>query len=459
MVEAAYGRPEQAGGASRQGSEARAVRRRGAAVRAVAVVLAGAGLVGALAPVAAATGARGARPAVDGGAVTVAGSEPVAEVAGRADRAALDAAVRAMVSPGGSTAALGLVTERGRPVWKGAAGAADLATGAPAAPDGRFRIGSVTKTFVATVVLQLVAEHRVGLDDPVERHLPGLVPNGAQITVRQLLGHTSGIFNYTEDASFSFEESDGTLQQWLATGRWRSYQPRELVALAAAHPAYFAPGQGWHYSNTNYIIAGMLIERLTGRSWAQEVERRIIRPLGLSATSMPVDSPFVPGPHAHGYYKLADGPADTTLLNPSMAGSAGAGISTTADLTRFISALLGGRLLGPAELAEMKRVSPESGQAEYGLGLQRTPTACGEYWGHGGGIPGYTTLLYGAPDGKRQFAASVNAYDLSDPAATNTAFENLVATGVCGGRPPAAAAPAGTPLAPEGIRAGTGPLA
>ncbi|MFD0345736.1 serine hydrolase domain-containing protein [Kitasatospora aburaviensis] len=226
--------------------------------------------------------------------------------------------------------------------------------------------------------------------------------------------------------------------------------------MAATHPAYFDPGKGWHYSNTNYIIAGMLIERLTGRSWAQEVERRIIRPLGLSGTSMPIDSPFVPGPHAHGYYKLADGPADTTLLNPSMAGSAGAGVSTTADLTRFISALLGGRLLGPAELAEMKRVSP-SGQA-YGLGLQRTPTACGEFWGHGGGIPGYTTLLYGASDGKRQFAASVNAYDLSDPAATNTAFENLVDTGVCGGRPPAAA-PAAPSVAAEGIRAGTGPLA
>ncbi|MCG6493824.1 serine hydrolase [Kitasatospora sp. A2-31] len=424
----------------------------------MAVVLAGAGLVGALTPVAAATGARGARPAVDGAAVAVAGPEPVAEAAGRADRAALDAAVRAMVSPGGSTAALGLVVERGRPVWKGAAGTADLATGTPASPDGQFRIGSVTKTFVATVVLQLVAEHRVGLDDPVERHLPGLVPNGGQITVRQLLGHTSGIFNYTEDASFAFEESEGTLQQWLATGRWRSYQPRELVALATSHPVYFAPGKGWHYSNTNYIIAGMLIERLTGRSWAQEVERRIIRPLGLSGTSMPIDSPFVPGPHAHGYYKLADGPADTTLLNPSMAGSAGAGISTTADLTRFISALLGGRLLGPAELAEMKRVSPESGQA-YGLGLQRTPTACGEFWGHGGGIPGYITLLYGAADGRRQFAGSVNAYDLSDPAATDTAFENLVATGVCGGRPPAAPVPAVPPVAPEGVRAGTGPLA
>ncbi|MFJ9950101.1 serine hydrolase domain-containing protein [Kitasatospora sp. NPDC091207] len=405
----------------------------------MAVALAGAGLVGVLAPVA------GAQGAVSGAGRQAAGERVVVGVAdGRADRAALNAAVRAMVDQGGASAALGLVAERGRPAWKGAAGTADFATGAPASADGRFRIGSVTKTFVATVALQLVAEHRIGLDDPVETRLPGVVPNGRQITVRQLLNHTSGLFNYTEDASFSFEEDPVALRQWLDTGRWRSYAPRELVDLAAAHPPYFAPGQGWHYSNTNYIVVGMLIERITGRSWADEVQRRIIRPLGLTGTSMPLNSASVPGPHAHGYYKLPDGPADVTLLNPSMAGSAGAGISTTTDLTRFISALLGGRLLAPAELAEMKRTTPQSGSNEYGLGLQRTPTACGEYWGHGGGIPGYTTLMYGAPDGRRQFAASVNPYDLSDLPAANAGFEALLAAGLCDTRPPAPPAVAGT---------------
>ncbi|WP_194235845.1 serine hydrolase domain-containing protein, partial [Streptomyces sp. CB01881] len=451
-------------------------RRRGPALRTAAAVLAGVGLVGALAPVAAAHGAPQSSygltvaggaggdvtdEAVSGGAGAPTGvADSVADAdrgAGRGvDPAALDAAVRGLVSPGGASATLGLVSERGRTVWKGAAGTADLATGARASADGRFRIGSVTKTFVATVLLQLVAEHRLGLDDPVERHLPGLVLNGGQITVRQLLNHTSGLANYTDDPAFSFEEDDGALQQWLSTGRWRSYRPQELIAIAAKYPPYFAPGQGWHYSNTNYIVAGLLVERLTGRTWGDEVEHRIIRPLGLTGTSMPVDSPFIPGPHAHGYYKLATGPADATLLNPSMGGAAGAGISTTADLTRFLSALLGGRLLGPAELAEMKRTTPQSGPAEYGLGLQRTTTACGEFWGHGGGIPGYNTLLYGTADGRRQFAASVNPYDMSDLPATNAAFETLVATGTCGGRPPAAAGPLAPP-ATAAIPSAVGP--
>ncbi|MFI6848284.1 beta-lactamase family protein [Kitasatospora sp. NBC_00085] len=440
-------------------------------MRAASVVLAGAGLVGALAPMTAAqatqpvpyrltvtdeTGSGGDVTGGPGAALGVA--DPAADAARGVDRAALDAAVRGLVSPGGASATLGRVDERGRTVWKGAAGTADLATGAPATAEGRFRIGSVTKTFVATVVLQLVAEYRLGLDDAVERHLPGLVPGGGQITVRQLLNHTSGLANYTDDPSFSFEGDPAALQQWLSTGRWRSYTPQELIGIAAKYPPYFAPGRGWHYSNTNYIVAGLLIERLTGRSWGDEVERRIIRPLGLSGTSMPVDSPFVPGPHAHAYYKLAAGPADITLLNPSMAGSAGAGISTTADLTRFISALLGGRLLGPAELAEMKRTTPLSGPAEYGLALQRTATACGEFWGHGGGIPGYNTLMYGAADGRRQFAASVNPYDMSDLPATNAAFETLVATGTgtCAGRPPATARPLAPP-ATAGIPAAAGP--
>ncbi|MEV0537484.1 serine hydrolase domain-containing protein [Kitasatospora sp. NPDC050463] len=449
---------DRAGRTGPGGERERGRHRRGLAARAVAVALAGAGLVGALAPVAGAQGAAPTTtrsPAGDGAAAGAA--------AERVDRTALDAAVRGLVSPGGASATLGLVGERGRPVWKGAAGTADLATGAPADADGRFRIGSVTKTFVATVVLQLVAEHRIGLDDPVESRLPGVVPNGGEITVRQLLGHTSGLFNYTEDPSFAFEEDSAALQQWLDTGRWHPYAPQELVDIATKHPVYFQPGQGWHYSNTNYIVVGMLIERITGRSWADEVQRRIVRPLGLTGTSMPLNSPFVPGPHAHGYYKLATGPADVTLLDPSMAGAAGAGISTTADLARFVSALLGGRLLGPAQLAEMKRTSPQSGPAEYGLGLQRTPTACGEYWGHGGGIPGYSTLMYGRTDGRRQFTASLNPYDMSDLPATNTAYENLVAAGLCDIRPPAVApssAAAGPAAAPPAIGAfaTTGPV-
>lgn len=406
----------------RIGSKGR--RWRGPARRSAVVVLAGAGLLATLAPAAGATDA----PATP---YRVAAGE-----ARKADGAALDAAVRAMVRKGGASATLARVRENGSTVWKGAAGVADLATGAPADPDGRFRIGSVTKTFVATVVLQLVVEHRLGLDDSVESRLPGAVPNGAGITVRQLLNHTSGIHDFTEDPAFD-AGNEATLRQWLAGGRWTSYRPQQLVDIANKYPPYFAPGQGWHYSNTNYVLVSMIIERLTGRSWAQEVDRRIIRPLGLTGTSMPIDSLFIPGPHAHGYYKLPTGPADVTLLNPSMASAAGAGISTTADLTRFISALLGGQLLGPAELAEMKNTSGPGETVGYGLGLQRMTTPCGEFWGHDGGIPGYNTLMVGEVTGKRQFATSINRYDLSDHAAMQRTSNDLYSTGTCGGRPSA----------------------
>ncbi|MEV7782407.1 serine hydrolase domain-containing protein [Kitasatospora sp. NPDC088351] len=410
-------------------------RRSALAARAAVVVIAGAGLLGTLAPAAGAQGTSPYRPAAPGTGPAAAGP------ALRVDRSALDDAVRGMVKAGGASATLAAVREDYRITWQRAAGTADLATGAPATADGRFRIGSVTKTFVSTVILQLAAEHRIRLDDSVETILPGAVPNGSGITVRQLLNHTSGLFNYTEDASFDLSDP-ARLQAWLSGGRYTSYQPQQLVDLANTHPPYFAPGQGWHYSNTNYILAGMMIERVTGRSWADEVERRIIQPLGLTGTSMPINSPVIPGPHANGYYQVAGGPEDVTSLDPSMAGSAGAGISTTADLTTFISALLGGRLLGPAELREMKRTSAYGEGTTYGLGLQRKDGPCGEYWGHGGGIPGYSTMMLGEVHGQRQFAASINPYDVSNGPAANAAFDNLVATGMCGGRPPAAAAAA-----------------
>ncbi|MGW4894939.1 serine hydrolase [Kitasatospora sp. NPDC004240] len=415
--------------------------------RTAVVALAGAGLLSALAPAASATGSAGTGPgyrvvAVDEGA-GVSVDEALPAAAGRGERAALDAAVRAVVEQGGASAALALVREDGRTVWKGAAGRADLRTGAPATADGRFRIGSVTKTFVATVVLQLVAEHRIGLDDPIERHLPGTVPGGGAITVRQLLNHTSGLYNYLEDPAFDFlagpQGDPAVVQRWLTSGRWTTYRPQQLVDIAFRHDPYFAPGQGWRYSNTNYVLVGMLIEKVTGRGWAEEVERRIIRPLGLRSTSMPTTSPFVPGPHAHGYFKTAAGPADVTLLNPSMADAAGAGISTTADLARFDAALLGGRLLGPAELAEMKRTVDSGFGIDYGLGLMKVVLPCGEFWGHGGGIPGYGTTLLG--DGRRQFAASYNPYDESDPEAAGRAVDALTVAGLCGPQAPGTPAP------------------
>ncbi|KDN82169.1 serine hydrolase domain-containing protein [Kitasatospora cheerisanensis] len=340
-----------------------------------------------------------------------------------------------MTDPGYSTSALGAVRVDGRPVWSNATGVADLASGRPADPRGAFRIGSATKTFVATTLLQLVGEHRLGLDDRLETLLPGAVPNSGTITVRQLLDHTSGVADYTQDPAFAFDDT------WLTGGRYTSYRLRDLVDLANKYPPAFAPGQDWQYSNTNYILAGMIIEKLTGHSWNDEVTRRIIRPLRLTGTRMPGDFPFIPGPHAHGYLKSAAGPVDVTVLNPSMAGSAGGGISTAADLTAFLDALLGGRLLRPAELAAMKQTSTHGEGRTYGLGLQRLDLPCGEFWGHAGGIPGYSTMMLASPDGRREFAANTTFYDAPDENAANAAWHRVTATALCGA-PAAAAGPA-----------------
>ncbi|MER7844077.1 serine hydrolase domain-containing protein [Kitasatospora sp. NPDC096077] len=401
-------------------------------LRAAVTLAAAAGLLATLAPAAVAGPADRAPAAGCHGALHLTAADRpdrADSAAGRSDWAAADAALAGLTGPGYGTSALGAVREDGRLLWRNATGVADLATGRPADPEGRFRIGSITKTFVATTLLQLVDERRLDLDDRLECLLPGIVPNSAAITVRQVMNHTSGVADYTQDPAF-----DDTAQDWQDDGRFQPYALRDLVDIANKYPPAFPPGRDWRYSNTNYELVGMIIEKLTGHPWQEEVTRRIIRPLHLTGTSMPDHSPFIPGPHAHGYLKTATGPVDVTLLDPSMAGSAGAGISTTADLTTFIGALLGGRLLPPAELVEMQRTTDIGGGRAYGLGLQRVDTPCGTFWGHAGGIPGYSTEMLGSADGRRQFASAVTVYDVSDGAGAEAAVNRLTTTALCGTR-------------------------
>ncbi|MEK2494480.1 serine hydrolase domain-containing protein [Kitasatospora purpeofusca] len=395
---------------------------------------------------------------------TVAGVAPTAAVAaggegGSADRRPRvdgQRELRDLVERGGTTAAVAEIRGVGRSPWRGAAGVSDLATGRPAEADGRFRIGSVTKVFVSTVLLQLVGEGRLRLDDPVERHLPGVVPNGAAITVRQLLNHTSGLFNYTEDARFTVE-SEADLEDYAhGTWRYRDYRPEQLAAVSAEHPPYFAPGQGWHYSNTNYVLAGMIVRKVTGRAWQQEVERRIVRPLHLEDTVFPGSGTGFGGPHAHAYLDLPTGPADITRLNPSVVDAAGNGISTTADLDRFHAALFGGKLLRPAEMSALTDTVPSTvpgtvpGMA-YGLGVLRIDLGpgCEAAWGHDGSLAGWGTLLLGSRDGKRQFALSYNPFVGRDGSAGAEPMGSIIAKTLCepgagagaGAGAPAVAAP------------------
>ncbi|MFK4068394.1 serine hydrolase domain-containing protein [Streptomyces sp. NPDC029674] len=312
------------------------------------------------------------------------------------------------------------------------AGTAAMNTRRPMPRDGRFRIGSATKTFTATVVLQLVGEGRMSLEDTVEQWLPGVVRgnghDGSRITVRQLLQHTSGIPDVEPEIP-ALNSADGYRAE-----RFRTYTPRELVGLAMRQKS--SPGAGWSYSNTNYVLAAMIIHKVTGRSWAREVRDRIIRPLDLSNTSTPGVFPSILGPHAQSYAAFGtDTAIDVTKLNSSMAVGSGSIISTAHDLNQFYAALLGGRLLAPAQLDEMTTTMPAMPElgVRYGLGLAEIPLPCGgSYFGHQGELLGYVTWAGATRDGSRTAVVYVTSDGGQD---TQQAMITLVGEELCRTRP------------------------
>ncbi|MEV0618752.1 serine hydrolase domain-containing protein [Nonomuraea sp. NPDC050404] len=303
--------------------------------------------------------------------------------------------------------------------WFGTAGVADTETGRKRRQQEYFRAGSTTKTFVAVVVLKLAAEGRLSLDDTVDKWLPGVVKgnghDGSKITIRQLLNQTSGIFPYTSDEALA-------TKQWSTAflkGRFNSNRPEQLVKVAMANPPSFAPGKGWGYSNTNYTLAGMIIEKVTGNSYAEEITRRIIRPLGLRKTYLPGEGTKLRRPHAQHYVKFPVGedtttPYDLTAMNPSWAGAAGSIVSTMSDLHTFYRAVLSGRLLPHTQQKEMFTTISTKGvqwidNTAYGLGVFSQKLSCGvTIWGNGGRIHGSWTYAMGTRDGKHMVVSNIN---------------------------------------------------
>ncbi|MFD7448369.1 serine hydrolase domain-containing protein [Kitasatospora sp. NPDC059827] len=310
-----------------------------------------------------------------------------------------------LVKDDGLPAALASVKGRDGRTRTYTAGVGNLTTGAKPPVDGQVRAASNTKTFTAVVVLQLVAEGKIGLDEPVETYLPGLVRgdgiDGHTITVRQLLQHTSGLPEYVDKGA-------------ILTSPKRYYEPRELLDAALAQKAHFAPGSSWEYCNTNYLLAGLIIQKVTGRPLGEEVTKRVIDRIGLRHTYFPTPGDTtVHEAHPQGYNREADGSLrDYTELDPSWGWAAGAIVSTNTDLNSFFSALLGGRLLPAAQLAQMRTTVPAEllgPGVRYGLGLQSKPLPCGGLvWGHGGTIPGYRTSG-GVTDDGRAFNIAVTA--------------------------------------------------
>ena len=318
----------------------------------------------------------------------------------------------------------GLVTEAGSPVFTGTVGVADLERRRPIAADDRYRIGSVTKMYVATLVLQVVADGLLALDDTVEDRLPGLVPEGEGITVETLLRLRSGLPDYVTQL-FGDPPTDLSALD-------RYWSPEQLVAAALAVPDRLPPDREYRYCNTDYILLGMIVEQATGQRVDAQMWQRVIKPLGLTGTSFPTVDPHLRGPHATGYLRTS--PAmpyvEFTTMNPSEGWTAGGMVATASDVAAFLDGLFGGALLPPEYLARMteptERLDEHRGR---GLGVVRFDFGTGNVaYGHHGGVPGYTTLAARTESG-RCVVVWQNGIDLHDPLTSDTPFVRAALAG------------------------------
>ncbi|MFB9908145.1 serine hydrolase domain-containing protein [Allokutzneria oryzae] len=340
--------------------------------------------------------------------------------------------------------------------WRGAAGVADVDTKQPAKPDFRHRIGSVTKAMVSTAVLQQVARKKVALDAPIGDYLPTDVPGklGREVTVRMLLNHTSGIADHI---STIFKKNED-----LEANRFRTFDVATMIRDALALPPTGAPGERFSYSNTNYLLAGRLLTKVTGRDFREYVTREVLVPAGMKHTYFPGADPTIRGPHAKAYEELYGAfvpPKDFSVYKMTWADAAGEIVAPVADVNSFYRALLGGRLLPAAQLAEMKRTVPMLGPGgvkigEYGLGVTAYDLPCGRFWGHDGAVWGMGTFTASTVDGKRQLAVGTNLMkyqriapdgSLQPHPKIDPAFLKVIQTATCGTGATTATAAAGFP--------------
>ncbi|WP_424889605.1 serine hydrolase domain-containing protein [Streptomyces sp. XH2] len=368
------------------------------------------------------TPGRGALLAVALAAALAAGTATTAGAAApRPDKKALEESIAGFPNADVNGALVRVAGPGGH--WWGTSGAADKATGASVRSDSSFRIGSITKLFTGTVMLQLAAEHRVDLDAPARRYVPGLLPDAFQdVKVGQLLDHTSGL-----PGPSVLTYGDGS-NKWFAENRFRSWTPTEIVkAAVAGKTPVFPAGTAQQYNGINTHVAGLIIERVTGHTYAEEVRNRITRPLGLRHTYVPAATDVtLPEPHAHGYRTVDGSLVDVTEQSP-YAWAEGGMISTAADLDRFITALLGGRLLPPSQqqrIFDLPDVPNAPGNhhcasvtdpADRGaacfsrIGLMRFTLPDGTVvWGKTGSEPGYTNGLFAKRDLSRRVVYSLN---------------------------------------------------
>ena len=326
-----------------------------------------------------------------------------------------------------------LLVRNGTSAVRLTAGLGDVASRTPMRASDHYKVASLTKTYTATVVLQLVGEGTLRLDDSIDRWLPRLVPNGRNITIRQLLHHVSGLSDFESDPRY--------LAPYLAGDLGHYWSPRALVKLAVSHPPLFPPGHTSHtsYSNTNYVLLGLIVEAATHNSIGSELRSRIFEPLHLRETTYQT-KPGLPSPYAHGYLVLRNPPAtDVSGLSPSLSPASGAIVSTADDVADFYRGLLSGHLLRPDLLRAMETTATEGTHVDipgqrYGLGLELFPTSCGDALGHNGVIPGYVTFAFSSVDGAHQAVLMVNLDSGSFSKSAGAQFFQLLDKAYCASR-------------------------
>lgn len=309
-------------------------------------------------------------------------------------------------------------------------GLAERATGEPLTSDHRFRVASMAKSLLASIVLQLVEEGRLSLGDRVDQWLPGMLHHNGDASIENLLRLESGIFNFEEDERHMAPYRAGDFSHY--------WSPEELVALADSHPAVFPPGARFHYSNTNYVLLALIIEKITGASLAEVVRQRITDPLGMSGSSMPTGS-ALQAPYAHGYQLgLGPEPVDVTAISASSVFGNGNLVATAHDVALFYGALARGEVVSAAQLPAMFTPSPAM-DTHYGMGVWRfdheLPT-CGRFVGHDGAVPGYDVTAFSNLEGTRQYAVLVNVLapgDVVGDEVAQAAFRELVEAAGCNG--------------------------
>ncbi|MEU5059098.1 MULTISPECIES: serine hydrolase domain-containing protein [unclassified Streptomyces] len=330
------------------------------------------------------------------------------------DPCALQEAISDLTHPPSTSAQL--LVDRPEQRWYGTAGVADIGTARQLRPDDAFRAGSVTKAFVATVVLQLWARGVVELDEPIGRHLPGLLPAGsARITVAQLLNHTSGLPDHRGLPDVSTPEA-------VLRHRFDAWTPQQLVRTVTLDPLKFRPGSKQEYRGINYVLLALLVEALTGRPYGEVIRERLVRPLGLRGTLIPDRDPRLHGSHVHGYLKMTDGALrDVTVYDQSDAWGEGELVSTVADLFRFHQALFSGELLPPRAMSHLFTLPPDSVRmldgtpARYSLGLQTATVNGVTFWGKTGDTYGYRTRMFSTRDQRLRWVLAYTQTPLAPP--------------------------------------------